>query len=114
MRLANRRMASPQNDLGLDALQFQYARYLHIAGSRENSPLPMTFTGIWNDRRWGVHIGYDDFHLDPDTQMNYWPAEVANVSESHEPLFKLIASWSSRGAGPQRSPMVAGAGWLTR
>jgi alpha-L-fucosidase 2 len=92
-RLARRRQQKlPEADPSLDALLFHFGRYLMIAGSRENSPLPMTFQGIWSDRLWYHTVCSNDFHLDPDTQMNYWPAEVCNLPECHQPLFRLIQS----------------------
>lgn len=74
----------------LTALMFQYGRYLLIASSRANSPLPPHLQGVWNDSV-ASHIGWTcDMHLDINTQMNYWPAEVTNLSECHAPLFKWI------------------------
>ena len=72
------------------ALFFQYGRYLMIAGSRANSPLPMNLQGLWNDNIC-CRMGWTcDFHLDINQEQNYWLAEVANLSECHEPQFKLI------------------------
>ena len=65
-----------QADPQLAALFFQYGRYLVIAGSREDSPLPMHLQGIWNDNL-ACNMGWTcDFHLDINTQQNYWPTEV--------------------------------------
>ncbi len=81
-----------EDDPGLVELFFQYGRYLLIAGSRENSPLPMNLQGIWNDGL-ACKMGWTcDFHLDINIQMNYWPAEVCNLSECNEPLFDFIES----------------------
>jgi alpha-L-fucosidase 2 len=72
------------------ALLFQYGRYLLISSSRENSPLPAHLQGVWNDSV-ASRIGWTcDMHLDINTQMNYWPAEVANLTECHLPLFNWI------------------------
>lgn len=74
----------------LTALMFQYGRYLLMASSRGNSPLPAHLQGVWDDYV-ACRIGWTcDMHLDINTQMNYWPAEVANLSECHEPLFHWI------------------------
>ena len=78
------------SDPELSALFFQYGRYLTIAGSRENSPLPLALQGIWNDGLASSMGWTDDFHLDINTQQNYWLAEVGNLSESQTPLFTLI------------------------
>ena len=77
-------------DPQLTALLFQYGRYLTIAASRENSPLPMHLQGLWNDNR-ACRMGWTcDYHLDINTQMNYWPCEVANLAECQEPLLRWI------------------------
>ena len=76
-------------DASLTPLFFHYARYLLLSCSREDSPLPANLQGIWNDDR-ACRMGWTcDFHLDVNTQMNYWPAEVCNLAECHEPLFRL-------------------------
>ncbi|MBB5342448.1 hypothetical protein HDF10_000398 [Edaphobacter lichenicola] len=78
------------SDPELCALFFQYGRYLTIAGSRLNSPLPLALQGIWNDGLASSMGWTDDFHLDINTEQNYWLAEVGNLSESQAPLFVLI------------------------
>jgi alpha-L-fucosidase 2 len=79
-----------QNDPAFTALMFQYGRYLLISSSRENSPLPTHLQGVWNDSV-ACRIGWTcDMHLDINTQMNYWPAEVTNLPECHMPLFNWI------------------------
>lgn len=87
------RIAAVQNsgaDPALPALFFQYARYLLIAASRENSPLPTHLQGVWNDFK-ACRIGWTcDYHLDINTQMNYWIAEVGNLSECHEALMRWV------------------------
>ncbi|MBI2431845.1 MAG: glycoside hydrolase N-terminal domain-containing protein [Candidatus Hydrogenedentes bacterium] len=76
---------------------FQYVRYLLIASSRENSPLPANLQGIWNDSL-ACGMGWTcDFHLDINTQQNYWPAEVCNLSECHTPLLNFIESLRAPG-----------------
>jgi len=81
------RLRAGTQDPGLAALFFQYGRYLLISSSRPGN-LPANLQGIWNDRvkpPW-----FCGYHFDVNTQMNYWPAEIANLSECHEPLFDLI------------------------
>lgn len=86
------RLRNGEDDPQLAALFFQYGRYLMIASSREDSPLPMNLQGIWNDNL-ACNMGWTcDFHLDINTQQNYWPAEVCNLAECHEPLFAFIES----------------------
>jgi len=98
-------------DPHLSALFFQYGRYLLIAGSRENSPLPMNLQGIWNDNLAAKMVWTCDFHLDINTQQNYWPTEVCNLPECGEPLFKLVESLSRSGRGTARN-MYGANGWV--
>jgi alpha-L-fucosidase 2 len=79
-----------ENDPHLCALLFQFGRYLLIGSSRPDSPLPAHLTGAWNDNH-ACRIGWTcDYHLDINTQMNYWIAELTNLSECHQPLFRWI------------------------
>ena len=74
-------------DPGLAALYFQYGRYLLIASSRPGS-MPANLQGLWNEHYeapWNA-----DYHININLQMNYWPAEVANLADLHEPFFWLI------------------------
>jgi len=99
------------HDPQLISLFFQYGRYLLIAGSRPNSPLPTNLQGVWNDNL-ACNMGWTcDFHLDINTQQNYWPSEVCNLSESSEPLFRMIESL--RQPGRRTAHTVYGAqGWV--
>lgn len=79
------------DDPDLDALFFQMGRYLTIASSRENSPLPIALQGFFNDNL-ACHMGWtNDYHLDINTQQNYWAANVGNLAECNAPLFRWIA-----------------------
>ncbi len=83
------RVAKGATDPGLDALYFQFGRYLLIASSRPGD-LPANLQGLWND---SMSPPWDaDYHLNINLQMNYWPAEVTNLAELHEPLFAFIES----------------------
>ena len=78
-------------DPALDALFFQMGRYLTIASSRENSPLPIALQGFFNDNL-ACHMGWTNAsRLDINTQQNYWAANVANLAECNAPLFRWIA-----------------------
>ncbi len=79
-------------DPGFDALYFQMGRYLTIASSRENSPLPIALQGFFNDNKACTMPWTNDYHLDINTQQNYWATGVGNLSECDAPLFKWIAS----------------------
>jgi len=96
----------------LTALMFQYGRYLLISSSRSNSPLPAHLQGVWNDSV-ACRIGWTcDMHLDINTQMNYWPAEVTNLSECHIPLFDWIEQ-SLVPSGRETAKMFYGLnGWV--
>ena len=77
----------PGRDPALTALLFQYGRYLLIASSRPGD-LPANLQGIWN--REHTPPWHSDYHTNINTQMNYWLAEPANLSECHLPLFDLL------------------------
>lgn len=70
-------------------LMFQYGRYLLISSSRPGT-MPANLQGIWANKLQTPWNG--DYHTDVNIEMNYWPAEVANLSEMHLPMFDLIAS----------------------
>ena len=92
------RVKKGESDPGLDALFFQYARYLLIASSRPNSPLPVALQGFFNDNL-ACHMGWtNDYHLDINTEQNYWIANVGNLAECHLPLFDYIKDLSIHGA----------------
>lgn len=74
-------------DKGMAKLYFDFGRYLLIACSREGT-LPANLQGIWNK---DMSPAWDSkYTININTQMNYWPAEVCNLSECHMPLFDLI------------------------
>lgn len=78
---------NPSNSL--ETLFFQYGRYLLISSSREGS-LPANLQGVWNNSNnppWS-----SDYHFNVNLQMNYWPAEVANLSETAIPLVEYVES----------------------
>lgn len=99
------------NDPDLVALYFQYGRYLLISASRENSPLPANLQGVWNDNLACNMAWSCDYHLDINTQQNYWVANVGNLSECNAPLFRYIESLA--GAGIKTAGKVYGCeGWV--
>ena len=82
------------DDAAIFARVFDFARYLMIAASRPGTQ-PMNLQGIWSqDLR---AIWSCNYTLNINTQMNYWPAEAANLPELHEPLFELIDRLSETG-----------------
>ena len=82
------------DDPGLGSLLFQYGRYLMIAGSRPGSQA-MNLQGIWNEEV--LPAWCCSYTLNINTEMNYWPAEMTNLSECHEPLFDLIDECARNG-----------------
>lgn len=88
------RFAQGEADPGLAALLYQYGRYLLIASSRPGG-LPANLQGIWNDSMrppWSAN-----WTLNINAEMNYWPAEVANLAECHEPFFAFIEKLAVNG-----------------
>ena len=75
------------DDPGLEALLFQYGRYLLISSSRPGG-LPANLQGLWNESNnppW-----HSDYHSNINIQMNYWLAEPANLAECHVPFLDLV------------------------
>ena len=98
-------------DPELESLFFHYGRYLTIAGSREDSPLPLALQGLWNDGLASSASWTNDFHLDINTQQNYWAAEVTNLPESHLPLVALVERLSRSGMDTA-AKMYGMPGWV--
>ena len=89
-------------DPSLVALYFQYGRYLLIASSRPGTQ-PANLQGIWND---DVRPPWSsNYTLNINAQMNYWPAEVCNLAECHEPLFDLIDELAANGRADRRDEL---------
>ena len=98
------RVACGQQDLSLEALYFQFGRYLLIASSRPGT-MAANLQGIWND---SLTPPWDSkYTININTEMNYWPAEVCNLSELHEPLFDLIENAREQTAGGSRRRCTA-------
>ncbi|MGV8879636.1 MAG: glycosyl hydrolase family 95 catalytic domain-containing protein [Sphingobacteriaceae bacterium] len=83
-----------KNQQALYPLYFQFGRYLLLSSSRPGG-LPANLQGIWANKIQTPWNG--DYHTDINVQMNYWPAEVTNLSETQLPLIDLIASISEPG-----------------
>ena len=92
-RLEN--LKNGEEDLSLITLYFHYGRYLLISSSRSGSE-PANLQGIWNEEikpPWS-----SNYTININTEMNYWPAEVCNLSECHEPLLNMIKDFSISGS----------------
>lgn len=95
-------------DPSLPALHFQFGRYLLISASREGGQ-PVNLQGLWNadtNPAWGSKMT-SNINL----EMNYWPAEVANLAECHSTLFALVRDLALRGSETARRGWGA-RGWL--
>ncbi|VGO18729.1 glycoside hydrolase family 95 protein [Pontiella sulfatireligans] len=81
-------------DPSLVSLYFQFGRYLLISASRPDS-MCINLWGKWVN---GLEPAYDaDYHININIQMNYWLAEMCNLSECHEPFFDLLDNLRPRG-----------------
>lgn len=76
-------------DPDLEALFCQFGRYLLISCSRPGS-LPANLQGVWNDSNEPAWAG--DYHSNINVEMNYWPAEPANLAECHRPFIDYVTS----------------------
>jgi alpha-L-fucosidase 2 len=76
------------NDPELEAQYFQYGRYLLASSSR--GALPANLQGLWNNSL--TPPWRSDYHTNINVQMNYWPAEVTNLSEMAQPFFGFVTS----------------------
>jgi len=97
------------NDPHLVALYFQYGRYLLISSSLPGTQ-PATLQGKWNNKMtppWG-----SKYTININTEMNYWPAEVTNLSETHQPLFAMLEDLSHTGQKSAQQTYNA-RGWVT-
>jgi alpha-L-fucosidase 2 len=105
-RLAN--FGDGTKDPNFAALYFQFGRYLLISSSRPGG-LPANLQGLWvegTNTLWSA-----DWHLNINVQMNYWLAENTNLSELHEPLFRLTESLQKPGAVRAKKSYSA-RGWV--
>ena len=92
-------MQKGSTDPQLLALYFQFGRYLLISSSRPGG-LPTNLQGIWAD---GLNPPWDaDFHININIQMNYWPAEICNLSEMHLPFLQFLNDMRTDGSKTAR------------
>jgi len=96
-------------DPALAALCYQFGRYLLIAGSRPGTQ-PLNLQGLWNDQV--IPPWASAYTININTEMNYWPAEVTNLSELHEPLFRMLKELSQTGRIAAQK-MYHARGWVT-
>ena len=109
-RPTNERVAAlkeGQPDPDLLAKIFQFGRYLLVSSSRDGSE-PANLQGRWNEEllpNWG-----SKYTVNINTEMNYWPAEVTNLSETQLPLFHMLDDWPSPGPAPRERTTTRTAG----
>lgn len=95
-------------DPNFEALCFQFGRYLLASSSRAGGQ-PANLQGIWNESvspPWG-----SKYTININTEMNYWPAEVCNLSECHQPLFDMLKDTAVTGARTAKTYYGCG-GWV--
>ena len=96
------------SDPALESLYYQFGRYLLISSSRPGGT-PANLQGIWNPHvrpPWS-----SNFTININTQMNYWPAEMSNLSEMHRPLFSLINNVATTGKTTAKN-FYGASGWV--
>ena len=96
------------DDRALEALYFQFGRYLLIASSRAGS-LPANLQGVWNQ---STQPPWDaDYHLNINLEMNYWPALTTNLAETAEPFARFVEAMRAPGEVTART-IFAAPGWV--
>jgi alpha-L-fucosidase 2 len=97
-----------RSDPDLVAMYFQFGRYLLISSSFPGSQ-PATLQGKWNDQ---VRPPWDSkYTININTEMNYWPAEITNLPEMHEPLLKMVGDLAETGT-ESAALMYHARGWM--
>jgi alpha-L-fucosidase 2 len=99
---------SSGNDPQLVSLYFQFGRYLLISSSQPGGQ-PANLQGLWNDMLlppWG-----SKYTTNINTEMNYWPSEVANLTELNEPLVQMVKELSESGWQTAKT-MYGARGWV--
>ena len=103
-------MRDPSNtDPSLFALYFNFGRYLLMGSSRPGT-MPANLQGLWNrhvSAPWNA-----DYHININVQMNYWPAEVANLAECHEPFLAELNPGLARRGRKTASELYGARGWV--
>ncbi|MCK3683802.1 glycoside hydrolase family 95 protein [Maribellus sp. YY47] len=96
-------------DPSLVALLYQYGRYLLISSSRPGTQ-PANLQGIWNDK---LEAPWDSkYTININTEMNYWPAEITNLSELADPLIKMVQDLAVTGQNVAKEHYNE-KGWVT-
>jgi len=97
------------DDPQLGALHFQFGRYLLMSCSRPGGQ-PATLQGLWNE---SMAPPWDSkYTININTEMNYWPVEVTNLAECHEPLLRMVGELVENGTRTAKVNYGA-RGWVT-
>lgn len=106
-RIADVKQGIP--DPALEVLSFQFGRYMLVSSSRSGGQ-PANLQAIWNNRivpPWG-----SKYTININIQMNYWPAEVCNLSECHAPLFEMLEETTEPGSKTAKTHYGIDRGWV--
>ncbi|MCK0157158.1 glycoside hydrolase family 95 protein [Cellulophaga sp. F20128] len=107
VRLKN--VSNGTNDNHLTTLFFQYGRYLLMGSSANRASLPSNLQGVWNKDMWAPWES--DFHLNINLQMNYWPADLCNLSETFDPLSNYMVKLAEQGKTTAKN-FIGSHGWM--
>lgn len=97
-----------QRNPGLEALYFQYGRYLLISCSRTGG-VPANLQGLWNEKL--LPPWSSNYTVNINLEENYWPAEVTNLTEMHMPLLNFIRNLSTTGQATAKAYYGVNQGW---
>jgi len=103
------RFGNGASDPDLISMYFNFGRYLLISSSRPGG-MPANLQGLWADEYQTPWNG--DYHTDINVQMNYWPAEVTNLADCHQPMFTLLGQMADYGSRTAKTYYGA-RGWVT-
>lgn len=109
-RLTNLIENQGTSDNYLTQVFFQYGRYLLMNSSGGMAVLPANLQGLWNKDMWAAWEA--DYHLNINLQMNYWPADVCNLSQTFDPLSNYMLKLSERGK-ITANKFIGSDGWMT-
>lgn len=98
------------NDPGIVANYFQFGRYLLISSSQPGTQ-PANLQGIWNPNARQYPAWDSKYTSNINVEMNYWAAEVANLSECHDPFIEMVKDVSVTGA-KTAAEMYGARGWV--
>lgn len=98
-----------RTDNHITELFFQYGRYLLMGSSVNRAVLPANLQGIWNKEMWAPWES--DFHLNINLQMNYWPADLTNLSEAFVPLSHFMVKLAENGHTTAEN-FIGSSGWM--